>query len=767
MDNKSLSIYLEAKSIAACPKQNVPQKMHFMSVAGDVLKHQVDVFQKSLDHDIILDLAPTGTGKTKAAFTVLLREPNRHQNAIYIAPTNALVEQQKLAAENFVKSANLPHFVIAASAKEVRQWSKDKVGSRPGEKIYNLLRNPATIFPEVGANRPVLLVTNPDIFYYATFFEYNRLDKINIASQFYQSFSTIIFDEFHLYDAKQLVSLLFYLALSHEFGYFKNGFRRIVLLTATPEAACEAAFENLERQGVRIARVNGGEITENLLPSQTSVKLELRSQPDRNQFLSELGSEVLRRFKDKPDHYGAIILDSLDQINRLSDFLKSKGLTDKVGRITGPSPLIDRERAAQCPIILATSTVDVGFNFERSPASERQTLDWIIFSARDRAAFWQRLGRVGRVLGRKIIDLPSEAIAYLPEKAWEQNLETLDINGGREALINKLSEIDCLERPFLSIYWQSEAFLELARPLLKLEELMQGLSENQLISKLYSTLQNVLGGQRSWKYYQDRMQMLEAAEKIAYATGKNLNYYLSNFFKGKHEIIKKFLELECSDDWVDLNEGRATIADYAKAFKEQPEAANALKKFCEFYSASYAPIFNFRSSLFDSLKIKDYDGLMLDLSEETAVDPIHLLRYYEFASSKDEIQLLDRAEFPYQISFRLRFRGSKLDFSNYMNKLMAFEDCKIERRRDNAIYPTPLLKQLEKKLIAGVIICPIKNSTVYYRIQKERIPIYPITVSGDDFEKEYAFLTGMAGILKIAMYERRLKLPDNDLFLIF
>jgi CRISPR-associated endonuclease/helicase Cas3 len=43
-----------------------------------------------------------------------------------------------------------------------------------------------------------------------------------------------------------------------------------------------------------------------------------------------------------------------------------------------------------------------------------QNLDWLIFSTRDHFSFWQRLGRVGRVLGKKQTDIPSEAIAYLP-----------------------------------------------------------------------------------------------------------------------------------------------------------------------------------------------------------------------------------------------------------------------------------------------------------------------------------------------------------------
>ncbi len=764
MAHEPLVIALEPKSIAACV--DPPPELAFM---GQVLQHQVEVFEKACDHDIILDLAPTGTGKTKAAFTVLLHERNRNQNAVYIAPTNALVEQQKQAAEDFISKAGLTHFIIAASAKEVRTWPRDKVGERPGEKIYNLLRNPAILFPEVGANRPVLLVTNPDIFYYATFFAYNRLDRVNIASQFYNSFSTVIFDEFHLYDAKQLVGLLFYLALSHEFGFFQQG-RRAVLLTATPEAACEAALSSLSHQGVKVAYVDGETCTTNLLPSQTEVRLELRPQPDRDQFLSALKDEVVQHYQSHPDQYGAVILDSLDQINRLSDLLQKKGLDDHVGRITGPSPLEDRQRAAQCKIILATSTVDVGFNFERTPPSQRQTLDWLIFSARDRAAFWQRIGRVGRVLGRPQTDIPSEAISYLSEKAWEQGLGELDTAGGREALKQKLSELDCLERPFLSIYWQSEAFLEIARPLLKLEEMMQGLPESELTAKLYQTLKATLGGKRDWAYYQRRMQALQAAESIANSKGKELVGDPLKFIRGKArwELVTTFLKAECPEEWDDLQAKRTTFQQYEDVFKEDTEAADALRTFCKSFSASYAPLFGFRSSLFESLGIKDPNSLIVDLSGETLIDPIHLLRYYEFAAMGEEIEVIGRAEPSYQISFRLRYRDNHLEFlGTQMNKLKAFEGCKIERRRDNAIAPTPLLSKLEKELIPGVIICKTKNAPAYYHLLKERIPVYPITVSGNDFEKEYAFLPGLSGILTVAMYGVRLKLPDNEEFLIY
>lgn len=212
MSNQKLVIRLENRSISACAS---PDELSFMG--GKPLQHQIDVFEKSKDADIILDLAPTGTGKTKAGLTVLLHQPTK--SAVYIAPTNALIEQQTEAAQKFVKDAYLPHVVKSASAKDIKSWPSDKVGNRPGEKLYNVLRNPATVFSDVGANTPILLVTNPDIFYYATFFAYNRLDKGNIASGFYTKFSTVIFDEFHLYDAKQLVGMLFYLAYSHVFKF--------------------------------------------------------------------------------------------------------------------------------------------------------------------------------------------------------------------------------------------------------------------------------------------------------------------------------------------------------------------------------------------------------------------------------------------------------------------------------------------------------------------------------------------------------------------
>ena len=95
-----MKIKLEPRSISAC--QSLPPELQFM---GGALQHQIDVWNLAKTNDIILDLAPTGTGKTNAGFTVLLHQPNK--TAVYIAPTNALVTQQAEAAEKFVREAGL------------------------------------------------------------------------------------------------------------------------------------------------------------------------------------------------------------------------------------------------------------------------------------------------------------------------------------------------------------------------------------------------------------------------------------------------------------------------------------------------------------------------------------------------------------------------------------------------------------------------------------------------------------------------------------
>ena len=762
----SLNVLLEPRHIATCPHPDMPPEL-VKAFGHGVLQHQNEVYLAAKDHDIVLDLAPTGTGKTKAGLSVI--DHNRDRNAIYIAPTNALIEQQTDAAAQFLNAAGLPHIVKAASAKHVKEWPDDRVGKRPGEKLYNMLREPATIFPECGG-RPLLLVTNPDIFYYAAFFQYGPKDRSNIASEFYSSFSTIIFDEFHLYDAKQLVSLLFYLALSKVFGYFEQQ-RKIILLTATPEPACEAALALLQQAGTAIKSVDGNSVNTHQIPSQTSVNLEIRKYLEKNQLISEITTQAIGRLKSQPDCYGAVILDSKDTLNRIADQLRQKGYEQYFGRITGDTPKQDRYSAAQKQVILATSTVDVGFNFEREVETDRQNLDWLIFSCRDRFAFWQRVGRVGRVLGKTMTDLPSDAIAYLPEDAWDQGMANLPQDAGRSELQAKLESLDCLKKPFLDIYWRSEAFLEIARPLRELETSLEGLPQASLITELYQVLQQIFQGKRSWGYYRKRIQLLYGAENIAKSSLREIQKEW-RFIKNSQCFLKNFIEVCCPEDHAAIESGEESIESVVELLAKDPSLAEDLKDYARIYHASYAPIFRFRDSLFENVKVQDPHKLLLDDAGETILDPIHLLRFYEFApdgdqSNGDQVVALSRVEKPYTLVFTLQVDSLEAFDHNYLGRLLAFENCSITRYQGDAIRPTRLLQVIDKHPIPGVVIEEHRgNRWAIIKLRKQGLDCYPIHVSGYDSprSRDYLFFPSLSGILAIAMAGEALKTPDNQAF---
>jgi CRISPR-associated endonuclease/helicase Cas3 len=752
----NLTIQLEPASISACPQ--LPPELKFL---GQALQHQVDVYQKAENNDIILDLAPTGTGKTKAGLSVLLH--NRDRNAIYIAPTNALIDQQTEAAEQFVRDAKLPHLVKAASARQVHQWSNDRVGRRSGEKIYNVLREPATIFPECGGGRPILLVTNPDIFYYATFFAYNKLDRGNIASEFYSSFSTAIFDEFHLYDAKQVVSLFFYLALSKEFGYFQYN-RKIVLLTATPEPACEEALNVLGKNGVRIARIDGTSQVQHLVPSQTNVNLEIRKQLDKESLIAEITQAVIEKIRDYPDENGAVILDSKDTLNRISDKLRDRGYENHCGRITGDTPKEKRHLAAQKQVILATSTVDVGFNFDRDNPPSRQNLDWLIFSTRDRFSFWQRIGRVGRVLGKQQTDISSNAIAYLPEQAWEEGIANLDCSGGRNALRTMLESLACMKRPFLEIYWRSEAFLEIAKPLLELELVLENLPQSNLVVQLYQTLQVVLGGKKNWEFYRKRMKVLQGAENITKSTLSEIQTKWQ-YIKGGRNCVISFLKANYLEDWEAIESGQRSIESIEELIAKNRDIAEELQKYATILKASYAPLFKFRESLFENVEIYDPHHFLLDDVGEVNLDPIHLLRFYEFASDERGIVVTDRAKQTYALKFNLQVADLEEFSNNYLCKLYAFKNCTIERTIGDNLRPTPLISQLTPSLMPGVIVQEHrKNRWTILKLKKQELECYLMTVSDGFNSKEYTFFPSLSGILAIASAGVALKSPDNEEF---
>jgi CRISPR-associated endonuclease/helicase Cas3 len=248
------------------------------------LQHQLDTVVALANHDMVINAFPTGTGKTKAALLWLLDRPQ--VSTLLIAPVNELVRQHARDAEQFVKDAGLPHAVAAVDAAYLRQLPPE-LGKRPGERFYRILTNPA-LLPEIQKSEkrtkpPLLLVTNPDLFYYGVFYLFNHLDRRNIAEQFIAKFQYVIIDEVHYYDAKQFANLLFFILLSKVFGYFASDLperRKICLLTATPDSDLNLFIERLGDVGISVKRLDPEPVAgDDPLVTKSLSELELQLYP--------------------------------------------------------------------------------------------------------------------------------------------------------------------------------------------------------------------------------------------------------------------------------------------------------------------------------------------------------------------------------------------------------------------------------------------------------------------------------------------------------
>ena len=120
------------------------------------------------------------------------------------------------------------------------------------------------------------------------------------------------------------------------------------------------------------------------------------------------------------DKEGAVISSSLRTITDINQGLKNAGLKGKIGLITGAVDSKERGEATKSyPLVLATPTVDIGYNFKKVDKL-RQNIDFVCFDALYGSEFTQRIGRAGRLLGKTDTTHRSVAHAFVQGKLYAQ-----------------------------------------------------------------------------------------------------------------------------------------------------------------------------------------------------------------------------------------------------------------------------------------------------------------------------------------------------------
>ena len=589
------------------------------------LYHQQRTYEALKTNELVINTYNTGTGKTLAS---LLRLFNlEDENVLFIAPTNELIHQHADDIQKFVDEHDELNFVVAeVTGQKLREWEVvDDPGYRVrnARKLHELIQNPRDYFPELTQRAPLILVTNPDIFYLCFYNLYSQLDSANLFRDFLVKFNYIVIDEFHYYNAKQLANFLMFFILSKEYGYFNAG-RKVCLLSATPD---EKVLTYLERIGLTYALVspdNEPIESNNYETIQTLSELELtihsskmyetlREQPERVRNLLDSGQE------------GAIISSSLRTISDIKQGLQRGGIGDRLGLITGAVSTEARRDATSFPLILATPTVDIGYNFTKMGKS-RQNIDFVCFDALYASEFTQRLGRAGRLLGKTDLNHPSIGHAFVQGSLYSQ-LQTGKSYDRREfaVLVRDLLGEDNQFYHYIQSYAILEAFYPLDAHSRRTSE-----EHQDRVREIFETIRQVFAPESDTTF--DKL-MKKIRWHVTYETvidkKGNYNDYV-------HHQWERAAWSYCQhQNWMN-----GTLETFEKLPKKQEKVVlatllkNHRSKIVEHAEQKYYPIkslFNFRGSDVGSrCGIYDPNHVFQNTAEHAEYDLFHVLSHCNF-----------------------------------------------------------------------------------------------------------------------------------------
>ena len=395
--------------------------------------HQVETLKALRDPniDVVFNTAMTGDGKSLAAYLqVLLGE----LSAIGLYPTNELARDQEIQIKGYIEEfqpRDKPR-VVRLSGADLEIYAENE-GLKKSAAIATL------------AHQREALLTNPDIFHYlhrgAYIIHGDSPDKL--WGRIDKDFDLFIFDEFHVFVAPQIASVINTMLLIR----CTNRRKKFLFLSATPD---KNLIDRLKLAGFRCQEINPLEENKYQFTDTPELRQQLESQQWRlvartillnfiplkpsfkasETWLKENSDLILTQFKQYPGSKGAIILNSIAAVKRLTPFfqelLQPYGL--KVGENTGLSGKVEKNRSLAADLVIGTSTIDVGVDFK---------INFLIFESSDSGNFIQRLGRLGRhdeyeKNGQKIKFINFTAYALVPnflvERLFQVDLPPLTVN---------------------------------------------------------------------------------------------------------------------------------------------------------------------------------------------------------------------------------------------------------------------------------------------------------------------------------------------------
>ena len=376
---------------------HLPQ-VQFANVRTQLYPHQAAMLNEWDEHDAFLLVTKTGSGKTRAVALPVLKH---HESAVFVYPTNALIADQARAIQQLMRDEGLTY----------REWTPENAKDKLGDEEYALVQVSADTLedfrkawhmPRKGdallrilrQDKHKLVLVNPDILYLIFALRYGRTSAEAIGHL--QAYTTVVFDEFHLYNGVELAHALFMIHLARQMETFK----RVVLLSATPNAEVRPRIDALLKPRELDASVT---VPQPVVGKRTVAHdVELLPVPIGRGDTVETAcgkvlelQEELRRLRAENAEVNArgdyvpcvVILNSVVNAIGLEDALVGAGIRrEDIAPIRGLSARSSRDTRGKL-VVIGTSAIEVGIDFQA---------DYLIFEAGDAASFMQRFGRIGR-----------------------------------------------------------------------------------------------------------------------------------------------------------------------------------------------------------------------------------------------------------------------------------------------------------------------------------------------------------------------------------
>lgn len=391
---------------SSCPASNIPKEIKLPD--GWLLSwHQRETYL-ALNNpkvDVVINTAMTGDGKTLAGDLDVIFGDSL---ALKMYPTNELARDQELSAREYLKQFKLKDKprINRLSGQDLEIYAEQE-----GIKKKTAIKT--------RADQSEIILTNPDIFHYlhrgAYLTTYDNPDLL--WNKIDKRFDLFVFDEFHVFSAPQIASVINTMLLIRH----TNRRKKFLFLSATPDrdfidrliqagfktkvidpiAENKYRFPTTQAEASELKKHNWREVSRQIKlnfialesgSTRTSHVLEETSRTvssSSETWLKENSDRILELFTKHPGSKGAIILNSIAAVKRLVSYFAEllKPLSLIVGENTGLSGQEAKNQSLAADLVIGTSTIDVGVDFK---------INFLFFESADAGNFIQRLGRLGR-----------------------------------------------------------------------------------------------------------------------------------------------------------------------------------------------------------------------------------------------------------------------------------------------------------------------------------------------------------------------------------